>query len=131
MNQNTGIRFLRYTMGSIFVLHGLMKVAGGIGTLTYIGGMPPLAPHNNPHLQLGLGIIAAAFEILGGLGVITGIGFRYACSMIIIAMLAACSYHITQVHDFESLMTNTWPLEDLFVFLSLLIIGPGTSEKKA
>jgi len=123
-NPNTGIRLFRYSMGTIFVLHGLMKFAGGVGTLTYIGGMPAFLPHNSPHVQLALGILAALMEILGGLGVVTGFFFRYACALIVLAMLAAFSFHVTQMHDFESMMCNTWPLEDMFVFLAFMFIGP-------
>ncbi len=124
MNANAGIVLFRLSMGSLMVLHGLSKFAGGTGTLQYVGGMPPFAPAN-PHLQLALGILAAAFEVIGGLGVITGVKFRWACTMLILVLLGATSYHMTQVKDFSSLMMNTWSLELIFVFASFLLIGPG------
>lgn len=124
MNTNKGLLFLRISMGTVMVLHGLSKVLGGAAVLTYVGGMPPFAPAN-PHVQLALGIVAAAFEILGGLGVLTGIGFRAAAAGLVLVLLGAFSYHVTQVHDFSSLMMNTWPLELAFVFASLFVIGPG------
>jgi uncharacterized membrane protein YphA (DoxX/SURF4 family) len=124
MNANKGILLFRLSMGTIMVLHGLSKVLGGSAVLQYVGGMPPFAP-SDPHAQLILGSIAAAFEIIGGLGVITGIGFRLACTMLVVLLLAATSYHMTQVKDFSSLMMNTWPLELAFVFGSFILIGPG------
>jgi putative oxidoreductase len=130
MNQNTGVRLFRYTLGTIFVFHGLMKFAGGLGTLTYIGAMPPCFAHLNPHIQLVLGLIAATIELVGGLCVITGRFFRYACGAIALTMLAAATYHVTQMHDFDSVMCNTWPLEDMFVFLAFLLIGPSIGETK-
>jgi putative oxidoreductase len=133
MSINNGIKFLRYSMGGMFVLHGLSKVIGGTGVLTYVGGMPPFAPHDSPRLQLVLGSLAAAFEILGGLGVITGFKFRQACLLIILVMLAATTYHMSLVKDFSSLMANTWPIEILFVFVSLLMIdkcGCASCENK-
>lgn len=130
MNANIGIKFIRYAIGTVLALHGLAKIFGGAATLTYIGGMPPFAPHDNPHMQLALGIAAAAAELLGGLGVITGVFYRYACALAMIVLAGAFSYHVTQVHDFSSLMLNTWPLELLLVFAGLLIAGK-SEEKKA
>ncbi|HNX04922.1 MAG TPA: DoxX family protein [Opitutales bacterium] len=124
MNANKGILLFRLSMGTIMVLHGLSKLLGGSMALQYVGGMPPFAP-SNPNAQLVLGSIAAAFEILGGLGVLTGIGFRAACAMLVLVLLGATSYHMTQVTNFSSLMMNTWPLELAFVFASFLFIGPG------
>jgi putative oxidoreductase len=124
MNAQAGIVLFRLSMGTIMVLHGLSKFLGGAATLQYVGGMPPFAPAN-PNLQLTIGTIAAAFEVIGGLGVITGIKFRWACAMLILVLLGATSYHLTQVTNFSSLMLNTWPLELAFVFASFLLIGPG------
>lgn len=124
MNANAGIVLFRLSMGSIMVLHGLSKFLGGTVMLHNVGGMPPFAP-TNPHLQLALGIFAAAFEVIGGLGVITGVKFRLACLMLILVLLGATSFHMTLVKDFSSLMMNTWPLELAFVFASFLLIGPG------
>lgn len=128
MNANNGIKFLRYTIGTVLALHGVAKLLGGSAVLTYVGGMPPFAPHNSPTAQLVLGAIAAAFEIIGGLGVATGYYFRTACITAILVLAGAASYHLTQVTNFSSLMQNTWPIELLFVFVALLIAGPGKKE---
>jgi uncharacterized membrane protein YphA (DoxX/SURF4 family) len=130
MNINTGVKFLRYSLGTVLALHGLSKILGGTAALTYIGGMPPFAPHNNPNAQLALGALAATAELLGGIGVATGILYRYACVLAIAVLAAAFSFHVTQVHDFSSLMLNTWPLELALVFAGLFIAGKG-AEKDA
>jgi uncharacterized membrane protein YphA (DoxX/SURF4 family) len=129
MSNNTGYKFIRYSLGTVLALHGLAKVLGGAATLTYVGGMPPFAPHNNPTAQLALGSLAAAAEILGGLGVATGVLYRYACALAIGELAAAFSFHAGQVHDFGSLMQNTWPLELALVFAGLLIGGKGEETK--
>jgi uncharacterized membrane protein YphA (DoxX/SURF4 family) len=130
MNTNNGVKFLRYSLGTVLALHGLSKVLGGAATLTYIGGMPPFAPHDSPNAQLVLGAMATAAELLGGLGVATGVLYRYACMLAIVVLASAFSFHVTQVHDFSSLMLNTWPLELALVFVALFITGKG-EEKKA
>lgn len=125
MNANKGIRFLRYSIGSVLALHGLSKLLGGAATLTYVGGMPPFAPHNSPTAQLILGAVAALLELLGGIGVATGYYYKTACYSAILVLAGAASYHLTQVSDFSSLMMNTWPIELLLVFVALLLAGPG------
>ena len=50
-----------------------------------------------------------------------------AGGMIILVMIPATAYHMSTVTSFESLMCNTWSLEEIFVFVSFLIIGPGKS----
>jgi putative oxidoreductase len=129
MSINTGVKFIRYSLGTVLALHGLSKILGGAAALTYVGGMPPFAPHNSPTIQLILGSMAATAEILGGLGVATGVYFRYACALAILVLASAFSFHATQVHDFSSLMLNTWPLELALVFAGLFIAGK--SEENA
>ena len=130
MNTNTGIRFLRYSIGAMFVLHGLAKVFGGIETIRYVGGMPPFVPQI-PTLQLALGLVATALEIVGGLGLITGFKLRYSAGLLSVILLAATSYHMTQVSSFSTLMTNTWPLELFFVTAALFIISSDKEQKQS
>jgi putative oxidoreductase len=123
MSINNGVKFIRYSVGTILALHGLAKLLGGAATLTYVGGMPPFAPHDNPTAQLLLGSLAATAELLGGLGVATGILYRYACGLAIVVLAAAFSANLVQVTDFGSLMLHTWPLELALVVVGLLIAG--------
>jgi uncharacterized membrane protein YphA (DoxX/SURF4 family) len=129
MSINNGVKFIRYSLGTVLALHGASKLLGGAAALTYIGGMPPFAPHNSPNEQLLLGGLAATAELLGGLGVATGVLYRYACALSILVLAAAFSFHITQVHDFSSLMLNTWPLELALVFAGLFIAGSGEEKR--
>lgn len=129
MNANNGIKFIRYSIGTVLALHGLSKLLGGAATLTYVGGMPPFAPHNSPTAQLILGAVAAAFEIIGGVGVATGCYYKTACISAILVLAGAASYHLTQVSSFSTLMLNTWPIELLLVFVGLLIAGNGKEAK--
>ena len=116
-------------MGTVLALHGISKLLGGAATLTYVGGMPPFAPHNSPTAQLILGAVAAALEIIGGIGVATGYFYKTACIAAILVLGGAASYHLTQVHDFSSLMMNSWPIELLLVFVALSIAGYGKKEQ--
>jgi uncharacterized membrane protein YphA (DoxX/SURF4 family) len=123
MSINNGVKFIRYSVGTVLALHGLAKLLGGAATLTYVGGMPPFAPHNNPSAQLALGALAATAELLGGLGVATGILYRYACGLAIVVLATAFSANLGEVTNFGSLMLHTWPLELALVFVGLLIAG--------
>ena len=123
MSINNGVKFIRYSMGTVLALHGLAKLLGGAATLTYVGGMPPFAPHNNPTAQVILGTLAAAAEVLGGLGVATGILYRYACSLAILVLAAAFSANLGEATSVGALMLHTWPLELALVFVGLLIAG--------
>ena len=125
-NQNMGIFIFRITMGTMMILHGLMKIAGGIGFIRKLGSLPPFIP-NNATLHLILGIFAVVFEIVGGLGIITGYKFKIACIMLILVLLPGFAYHLGNVTDFSSFMRNSWPLELGFVFFAFYFIGPGTN----
>ena len=124
MDRDKGILLFRILMGTMLVLHGIMKIIGGIDFIRRLGGMPPGVPENDA-LQMGLGLIAVAFEILGGIGVATGIRFKTACVLIVLVMIPAFLYHLGNVSDFESFMRNAWPLELAFVFSAFVFIGPG------
>lgn len=123
MSSNNGIRFLQVSLGAVMALHGLSKFTAGADHLAYIGGMPPFVPENAT-LHLVLGILAAGIELFGGLAVALGFKVRWACLALVLVLLGAISYHVTQVQGFTSLMLNTWPLELAFVFISLAVIGP-------
>jgi len=124
MDRDKGILFFRISMGTMMVLHGIMKIVGGIEFIRRLGGMPPGVPENDT-LQVFLGLTAVAFEILGGLGVATGIRFKTACVLIVVVMIPAFLYHLGNVSDFESFVRNAWPLELAFVFSAFVFIGPG------
>ena len=124
MTKDTGILIFRITMGTMMVLHGTMKVVLGMEFIQRLGGHPPFVPENGT-VQLVFGLLAVAFEIVGGLGVLTGYRFRAACLMIIMVMIPAFLYHLGGVSDFESFVRSTWPLELACVFTAFIFIGPG------
>lgn len=124
MNRDRGILFFRISMGTMMVLHGIMKIVGGIEFIRRLGGMPPGIPENDT-LQVFLGLTAVAFEILGGIGVATGYRFKTACVLIVLVMIPAFLHHLGNVSDFESFVRNAWPLELAFVFGAFVFIGPG------
>ena len=88
MNKGIGILIFRISMGSMMIGHGIMKIAGGMEFIERLGGLPPFVP-DNPTLHIVLGLISVVFEILGGLGVMTGFAFRAACILIIAVMIPA------------------------------------------
>jgi len=124
MKKDIGILVFRISLGTLMICHGIMKIMGGWDFMMTLGALPPLVPEDES-LHLVLGIIATLSEILGGLGLITGFGFRLACILLTAVMIPAFLYHLESVNDFASLMRNTWPLELAFVFIAFCFIGPG------
>ncbi len=125
LDRDGGILVFRVSMGTLMILHGLMKIGGGWEFIETLGGMPPLVPDNTV-VQLVLGSLATSFEILGGLGLLSGYRFRTACILLIMVMVPAFVYDLVgRVDGFRSFMTATWPLELASVFTAFIFIGPG------
>jgi putative oxidoreductase len=122
LNADTGMWFLRVSMGAMMALHGLAKIVGGGDTLRYVAGMVPQMP-DDPTLRLVMGGLAAAMELVGGIGLIIGCHVRWAAGMLIVVLAAALCAHLGAVKDFPSLMLNTWPLELIFVMVALFFVG--------
>jgi len=116
--------FLRITLGATICGHGIMKVMGGPGFWEALGGMPPMIP-DIAWLQMILGSLATLVELLGGLCLVLNFRVRLAAIAIVVIMLFAFSYHLPNVKDFRTLMTNTWPLEMAFVYASIAWMHPG------
>jgi len=129
MDKDFGILFFRLSMGGMLLLHGVMKIVKGLDFIEKLGGMPPGVP-NVGWVQMVLGFLAVSFEILGGLGVMTGVRFKTACILIVAVMIPAFLYHATNVTGFESFVRNAWPLEIGFVFFAFMFIGPGRHRLK-
>lgn len=130
MNEKSAIRFLRIAMGTVMLLHGVMKVMGGPAFWRNLGGLPPMVPDIG-WLELGLGVVATLIELVGGLMLILGWQVRMAAVALVAVMLVAFTYHLPNVDGFRTLMTNTWPLELALVIGAIAWMHPGSGRSGA
>ena len=119
--RNEGLLLLRIGYGIAFMAHGLPKLMAGPQMWGQIGmSMGNFGIHFAPVFW---GFMSAFAEAGGGLLLLLGLFFRYACLMMSINMIVAISFHVFQHQAFGQYWSH--PFEALIVFLSLFFIGPG------
>ncbi|MEM7153537.1 MAG: DoxX family protein [Myxococcota bacterium] len=115
-----GLLVIRLGMGTMFVLHGWPKMAGGAKAWTKLG-------HAMRHLGIDFaptmwGFAAATSELAGGVLLALGLLFRPACTMLIATMAVAATMHLGKG---DGIMGASHAIEAGVVFLGLLLTGPG------
>lgn len=118
--KNAGLLIMRIGIGLAMTLHGYPKLSGGSHKWAELGmALGPLGIH---FLPVFWGFMAAVSEFFGGILVILGLGFRWACIFIGIVLAVALTGEIKAGGGFSD-FSHAYEL--LVVFLSLFIIGPG------
>lgn len=115
-----GLLIIRIVLGACFIVHGILKFMGGTPALEQVGKSLTFFGINDFHLIFG--VIAATFEIVGGILVLLGAQFRVGVLLILFVLLMAFSTTFLTTPTF---MQYAWPLELFAVFFGLLFIGPG------
>lgn len=118
--RNFGLLFLRVTLGLYLAFgHGWSKIAGGPGFW---------AKHGQTMEMFGLGFLPSFWGFMSGfaeffcaLAVVVGLLTRPAALLVVINMLVAATGHMTGAIDGGPEMSLMYG----FVFLSLILIGPG------
>lgn len=115
-----GLLLLRIGLGVMFMIHGFPKLAGGPPAWAGVGGVMDT-------VGLGFapafwGFLAALAEFGGGLLLVLGLWFRPACLGLLITMIMATVMHLSKGDGFDG---YSHALESAFVFLGLLLAGPG------
>ncbi|GAA4358618.1 DoxX family protein [Hymenobacter saemangeumensis] len=115
-----GLLIMRVGLGIMFMVHGYPKITGGPEMWAGLGGVMG---------QVGLGfapafwgLLAALAEFGGGLLLALGLGFRLACFGLLVTMIMATVMHLSAGDGFGD---YSHALESSFVFLGLLLAGPG------
>ena len=115
-----GLLLLRIGLGILFMVHGFPKLAGGPAAWAGLGGvMGQVGLHFAPAVW---GFLAALAEFGGGLLLAVGLWFRVACFGLLVTMVMATVMHLTKGDGFQD---YSHALESAFVFLGLLLAGPG------
>lgn len=117
---DAGLLVLRLGLGAMFLYHGLPKIFGGPDLWSKVGmAMGNVGFSFAPAFW---GLMAALAESLGGLCLLTGFYFRLAMIFLVIDMIVASSYHFAAG---QGLAMASHAIEDAFMFLGLIFIGPG------
>ena len=120
-HRDLGLFLLRVGVGGMFMTHGVPKLLGGPEMWTKLGSaMGHLGVHVAPTLW---GLMAALSEAGGGLCLALGVVFRPAAALMFATMSVAATKHLTEG---DGLGTASHAIEAGVVFLSLLLIGPGS-----
>ena len=119
--RNLGLLVLRASVGLYMAFgHGLGKITGGPEQWTQLGGVMEgifgfvVAP-------MAWGFLAAAAEFVGALFVTVGLLTRPAALVLVLNMTVAALAHITGVIEGSPESALIYG----FVFLSLVLVGPG------
>lgn len=119
-SSDTGILILRLALGVLFLLHGVAKLASGVGGLVGMvegAGLPGIFAYG---VYLG--------EMLGPLLLIAGWYARVGAGLIVINMLVALALvHTGDLFMLKSTGGYQLELQAMFLFtaLALILTGPG------
>ena len=119
-NTDYGILIIRLGIGSMFMLHGYPKMAGGPEIWKGIGESMA-----NIHITFAptfWGFMASFAELVGGFCLVIGFLFRPALAMLIFTMFIAFLMHYKNGDGFNG---YNHALECAIIFLGLFISGPG------
>ena len=117
---NVGLLVLRIGIGLIFIIHGVPKLMGGVGTWTQLGSTMSIVGIS--FAPAFWGFMAAVTEVVVGLFIILGLLHRLVALMLLFTMIIALIVHVTAGDPF-TIYSNA--LKALVVFVALAITGPG------
>lgn len=116
-----GLLIIRLGLGISFIfIHGLPKIKGGPELWLRLGkSMSNLGINFLPEFW---GFMSAFSEFVIPVFIITGLFFRPALLLIAFTMFVAMLLHLTNMDPW---LKVAYPMELLFVFAGLFLIGPG------
>ncbi len=118
--RNTGLLIIRIGLGTMFILHGYPKLLGGPEQWEAIGGaMKHLGITFAPAVW---GLLSGLTETFGGFLILLGLTFRPVCMFLTFNLFVAALMHLKSGEDF---MSASQAIENGFMFLGLIFIGPG------
>jgi len=117
---NLGLLIIRVGLGIMFMVHGFPKITGGPEAWASLGGV--MGKVGLGFAPTFWGFMAALAEFGGGLLLVLGLLFRFACLGLLITMAMATVMHLSAGDGFGD---YSHALESAFVFLGLLLAGPG------
>lgn len=119
-NRDLGRLIIRIGLGLMFVFHGWPKLVGGYDTWASLGGKMEYLGID--FLPVFWGFMASVSEFVGGIFILFGFQFRIASTFLMFTMLVASAYHLG---NGDSLGQASHAIELFFIFLGLILVGPG------
>ncbi len=119
--RDAGLLALRVGLGVMFIYHGAPKMFGGPESWLKLG--TAIGYFGIHFFPVFWGFMAAFAEFGGGILLIGGFLLRPVCVLLTIDMIVAAASHFG-AH--QGLSHASHAIEDGIVFLSLILIGPGT-----
>ncbi len=120
---DTGKLILRISMGVTMVIQGIPKYLGGKESLENVGSA--MAVYGLDFFPVFWGFMAATTEALGGVLIIIGLFYRPTMVLLTFTMLTATFIMLPAGGYFENFNDYAYPMNLFFVFLGMLMIGPG------
>jgi len=115
-----GLLLLRLGAGGVISLvHGYAKLIGGPSKWEAVGGA--MGQFGINFFPVFWGFMAMASEFFGGLLLMLGLLHRWAAIFLTFTMIVAATTKITA----EGLPAGAYPLVMVFVFASMIFLGPG------
>jgi putative oxidoreductase len=115
-----GLFIIRVGIGFVFLIHGFMKLSGGVEKWVWLGSVMQIVGITFAPMIWGLA--AACAEFFGGLALILGCMPRIAAGIISCVMVFAIMFHL---HNGDAWVVYSFPLSLLIVMLGL-VVGGGT-----
>lgn len=91
-HRNIGLLILRLGLGIMFMYHGFPKITGGPEKWEKIG--MAMASTGITFAPTFWGLMAAVAEFGGGICIILGLFFRFACVLLVVTMAVATTMHL-------------------------------------
>jgi putative oxidoreductase len=118
---DTGLLIVRVGLGLSFIfLHGLQKLTGGPERWAGLG--KTMSNLGIDFMPVFWGFMAAFAETFGAVFLILGLFYRPATFMLAFTMFVAMMTHLAKLDPWNKV---GYPMELMFVFIGLLLIGPG------
>lgn len=120
-HSDLGILIIRLGIGLSFIFtHGLSKITGGPERWVKLGGA--MSNFGIDFLPGFWGFMAAFSEFVVPFFLIAGFLFRPAAFLMAFTMLTAMTSHLMKLDPWSKVI---YPMELMFVFIALILTGPG------
>lgn len=115
-----GLAIIRSGVGSLFIVHGFLKIYRGVPELRWTGEqMKYLGITFAP---LFWGTCAMLAEFVGGICLTLGLATRIAAPFMAFTMFVAVNHHIGKGDSYGYI---SFPLSQMFTFIGLFFTGSG------
>jgi putative oxidoreductase len=114
--QELGFFIIRVGIGLIFVIHGFIKISGGVDKWTWLGSVMQI--FGITFAPVAWGLAASCAEFFGGLALMLGVVPRIAAGFISCVMVVAIAFHL---HNGDAWVAYSYPLSLLIVMIGLLV----------